>query len=120
MLNLLWGRLQREKLTNVELVQGTATDPRLPRGSLDLALLVDVYHEFSEPQAMLRGLHAALKPDGRLVLLEYRAEDPAVPIRPEHKMTVAQAKLEVEAESFQLSAVHDDLPWQHILVFARR
>jgi len=69
---------------------------------------------------MLRHMRDALKPTGRLVLLEYRAEDPRVPIRPEHKMTVAQARLEVEAEGFTLSTVNEDLPWQHILIFTRR
>ena len=88
--------------------------------NFDLALLVDVYHEFSAPQAMLRRIREALKPDGRLVLLEYRKEDPNVPIRFEHKMSVAEAKLEIEDEQFQLVAVDERLPRQHILIFARR
>jgi SAM-dependent methyltransferase len=120
MLDIIRGRLERERIRNVEVVLGTPTDPRLPRASLDLALMVDVYHEFSDPQAMLRQIRDALKPDGRLVLLEYRAEDRQVPIRPEHKMTVAQAKLEVEAEGFALSVVNEELPWQHLLIFTRR
>lgn len=120
MLDILRRRIERQRLTNVELVLGTDSDPRLPRASIDLALMVDVYHEFSQPQAMLRQIREALKPDGRLVLLEYRAEDPRVPILPEHKMTVAQAKLEVEAEGFTLAAVNEELPWQHLLVFSRR
>jgi predicted methyltransferase len=78
--------------------------------------LVDVYHEFSEPQNMLRGIRAALKPDGRLVLLEYRKEDPSIPIRVEHKMTVAEVKTELEAEGFKLSQVVETLPRQHILI----
>jgi len=120
MLDIIRRRIERQRLTNVELVLGTDSDPRLPRASIDLALMVDVYHEFSQPQAMLRQIREALKPDGRLVLLEYRAEDPRVPILPEHKMTVAQAKLEVEAEGFTLATVNEELPWQHLLVFARR
>lgn len=120
MLQILRSRLERERILNVEPILGTVDDPRLPNGALDLILMVDVYHEFSEPQAMLRRLRDALKPGGRLVLLEYRAEDPRVPIRPEHKMTVAQAKLEVESEGFALTTVNEDLPWQHILVFTRR
>jgi ubiquinone/menaquinone biosynthesis C-methylase UbiE len=119
MLDIIRRRLERERIGNVEVVLGTTTDPRLPRASLDLALMVDVYHEFSEPQAMLRQIREALKPGGRLVLLEYRAEDPRVPIRPEHKMTIAQAKLEVEAEGFALTTVNNDLPWQHVLIFTR-
>ena len=81
--------------------------------------MVDVYHEFSHPQQMLRGLRAALKPGGRLVLLEYKKEDPSIPIRPDHKMSVAEAKLEVEAEGFRLSRVGNQLPRQHILVFEK-
>jgi ubiquinone/menaquinone biosynthesis C-methylase UbiE len=120
MLDILRRRLARERIMNVELVLGSPNDPRLPRDSLDLALMVDVYHEFSEPQVMLRQIRDALKPAGRLVLLEYRAEDRSVPILPEHKMTVAQAKLEVEAEGFTLATVNEDLPWQHILIFTRK
>lgn len=120
MLQILRSRLERERILNVEPILGTVDDPRLPSGVLDLILMVDVYHEFSEPQAMLRRMRDALKPTGRLVLLEYRAEDPRVPIRPEHKMSVAQAKLEVEAEGFSLTTVNEDLPWQHILIFTRR
>ena len=120
MLSRLRQRLMREKITNVETVLGTAEDPKLPSEALDLILMVDVYHEFSEPQAMLRRMRDALKPDGRLVLLEYRKEDPAIPIRLEHKMSVAEAKLEVEAEGYTLSKVDEVLPRQHILVFAKR
>ena len=120
MLEILRRRVERERIPRVELVLGTPSDPRLPRGSIDLALMVDVYHEFSEPRAMLQAVRAALRPGGRLVLLEYRGEDPAVPIRPEHKMTVAQAKTEVEAEGFRLTRVVEDLPWQHLLVFTLR
>lgn len=120
MLDLLRRRVERERLTNVELVLGTEDDPRLPPASVDLALMVDVYHEFSQPQTMLRRIRGALKPGGRLVLLEYRGEDAWIPIRPEHKMTVAQAKLEVEAEGFQLTSVNSRLPWQHLLVFSLR
>jgi ubiquinone/menaquinone biosynthesis C-methylase UbiE len=119
MLRLLGLRLKSDKVTNVMLVQGTQDDPRLPPSSLDLELLVDVYHEFSAPQLMLRHLRDALKGDGRLVLLEYRKEDPSIPIRPEHKMSVADAKLEVEAEGYHLSKVDESLPRQHILIFTK-
>jgi ubiquinone/menaquinone biosynthesis C-methylase UbiE len=120
MLDLLARRLARKKIGNVTLVQGTLDDPKLPPESVDLALMVDVYHEFSQPQAMLRHLRAALKPGGRMVLLEYRKEDPTIPIRPEHKMSVAEAKLEVEAEGFTLSTVDESLPRQHILIFTAK
>jgi len=120
MLARLRQRLARENITNVQTVLGTADDPKLPPAALDLILMVDVYHEFSEPQTMLRRMRDALKPDGRLVLLEYRKEDPAIPIRLEHKMSVAEAKLEVEAEGYTLARVDEVLPRQHILVFAKR
>ena len=120
MIDLLRTRLAERRITNVTLIQGAIDDPKLPASSIDLALLVDVYHEFSAPQAMLRRIREALKPDGRLVLLEYRKEDPNVPIRFEHKMSVAEAKLEIEDEQFQLVAVDERLPRQHILIFARR
>jgi ubiquinone/menaquinone biosynthesis C-methylase UbiE len=120
MLTLLRQRLDREKIANVNLVLGTLTDPRLPADTIDLILMVDVYHEFSEPQAMLRRMRASLKTNGRLVLLEYRKEDPSIPIRPDHKMSVAEAKMEVEAEGFTLSTVDERLPWQHILVFTKK
>jgi len=117
MLDLLKRRLARDHIANVVPVQGTADDPKLPAASVDLELMVDVYHELSQPQAMLRHLRDALKPGGRLVLLEYRKEDPAIPIRPEHKMSVAEAKMELEAEGFDLTAVNESLPRQHLLVF---
>ena len=120
MLDILRARIERERLSNIELVLGTPTDPRLPRASVDLAILVDVYHEFSAPQVMLRRIRDALKPGGRLVLLEYRGEDPKVPILPAHKMTVSQARTEVEAEGFALTTVKEDLPWQHVLIFTVR
>lgn len=119
MLRLLRKRLQSAGLNNIELVLGTETDPKLPSRALDLILMVDVYHEFAQPQRMLKHLREALKPDGRLVLLEYRKEDPYVPIRPEHKMSVAEAKAELEDEGFALETVKHDLPRQHILIFRR-
>jgi ubiquinone/menaquinone biosynthesis C-methylase UbiE len=119
MLAMLRERLDKERIGNVTLVQGAIDDPRLPPSSLDLILMVDVYHEFSQPQQMLRGMLAALKPGGRMVLLEYKKEDPSIPIRLEHKMTVAEAKLEVEAEGFRLARVGTELPRQHILVFEK-
>ncbi|SRR5579884_1368411 len=106
-------------LKNVEPVQGTFTDPKLPPGRMDLVLLVDVYHEFSEPQEMLHGIRESLKPDGRLVLLEYRKEDPKIPILEEHKMTVAEVKAELEPEGYVLRQVIETLPRQHILILTK-
>src|SRR5829696_7522258 len=110
-------RVQREALTNVQLVQSAENEPRLPARTFDLILMVDVYHELAHPQVILGKLLASLKPAGRLVLLEYRKEDPAIPIRPEHKMSVNEARLELEAEGFQLDRVVGVLPRQHILIF---
>jgi SAM-dependent methyltransferase len=119
MLDLLQKAMAREKVVNVVPVLGAIDDPKLPAAALDLVLMVDVYHEFSQPQLMLQRIRAALKPGGRLVLLEYRAEDPEVPILPEHKMTKAQVKLEVEHEGFRQQRVYDDLPRQHLIIFTR-
>jgi ubiquinone/menaquinone biosynthesis C-methylase UbiE len=120
MLALLDKRVKSAKLANVTAVLGAIDDPMLPPASVDMALMVDVYHELSRPQEMLRHIREALKPGGRLVLLEYRKEDPAIPIRPEHKMSVSEAKLELEAEGFKLSRVDDELPRQHVLIFTKR
>jgi ubiquinone/menaquinone biosynthesis C-methylase UbiE len=120
MIRRLEANAARAGFTNVQPVLGIPTNPELPDNAVDLALMVDVYHELAEPQAMLRALRVSLKPDGKLVLLEYRKEDPAIPIRPDHEMTVAEAKLEVEAEGYRLSRVVETLPRQHILIFTKR
>jgi len=112
-------RLVRERVDNVDVVQATEVNPRLPDGIFDLVLMVDVYHELSRPQDVLRRLRTALKPDGRLVLIEYRKESTWVPIREEHKMSVKEARMELEAEGYRFDRVIDVLPWQHILVFRR-
>ena len=109
--------IEKKRVGNVVTVLGAADDPKLPKACCDLLLMVDVYHELSEPQKMLRKMREELKPDGRLVLIEFRKEDPNVPIKPEHKMTVAVAKLEVEAEGYKLDSVIEKLPWQHIIIF---
>ena len=106
-------------LTNVEPVLGAEDDPRLPAGRMDLVLLVDVYHEFSQPRKMLQRIRESLQRDGRLVLLEYRKEDPAVPIRPEHKMSTEEVKSEVEPEGFRLDKTLESLPRQHIRIFRK-
>lgn len=117
MLSLIRKKIETQRISNVELVLGSETESRLPDAVLDLALMVDVYHELSQPQAFLASLKRALKPDGRLVLIEFRKESPDVPIRPEHKMSVREARLELEAEGYRWERVIDVLPWQHILVF---
>jgi len=119
MLDRLRQTMAERKLANYEAVLGAEDDPRLPAGRIDLALLVDVYHEFSQPQKMLRKIRASLTSDGRMVLLEYRKEDPQVPILPAHKMSVAEVKAEIEPEGFRLEKTLEDLPRQHILIFRK-
>lgn len=116
MLDLIRAKVTREKIENVTLVQGTATDPRLPDATFDMVLMVDVYHELSGPQAFIARLKKSLKPDGRLVLIEFRGEDPNVPVLPVHKMTVAQIRDELAADGLAIERVIDVLPWQHIVI----
>ena len=106
-------------IENVKTVLGTITDTRIPPESVDVILFVDAYHEFSHPWEMKRSLMKALKPGGRVVLVEYRAEDPDVMIKPRHKMEEAQARREFEAAGFQWIATRDELPQQHVLIFRK-
>jgi ubiquinone/menaquinone biosynthesis C-methylase UbiE len=114
---LLQARAKVEGVTNVELVLGTQTDTGLPPGTCDLVLMADVYHELADPAAVLASVRRALSARGRLVLLEFRAEDPEVPIKPEHKMSKAQIMRELEANGFVLDRAFDELPWQHLMFF---
>ena len=102
---------------NVRVVLAGEHDPRLPPALCDLVLLVDVYHELEHPEAVLAGLRTALKADGRVALVEFRGEDPTVPIKPEHKMTRAQATRELVANGFAPAGSYEKLPWQHLLFF---
>lgn len=117
MIRLLRKNIEDRKLRNVEIVVGTPTDPKLPANSLDLVLMVDVYHEFAEPVAMMKHIQNALKPDGRVVLVEFRKEDPSVPIQPLHKMSVQDVRSELEPLGFKFQRSLEFLPWQHILIF---
>jgi protein-L-isoaspartate O-methyltransferase len=119
MLALIKKKVDGTGTSNVQLVLGTATESQLPDAAVDLALMVDVYHELAQPQTFLRSVKRALRPEGRLVLIEFRKESPWVPIRDEHKMTIGDARLELEAEGYRFDRVIDVLPWQHILVFGR-
>src|SRR5580658_2328420 len=119
MLDLLTKNMSTRHLANFRAVLGTIDDPKLPKNSIDLVLLVDVYHEFSEPEKMLDRIRESLKPNGRIVFLEYRAEDPEVPIRPEHKMTVAQVRAEVQPEGYSFDKTIEVLPQQHIIIFRK-
>ena len=120
MLALLRKRAEAEQIENISPILGSIYNPRLPTESVDLILLVDVYHEFSHPERMLTAMHAALKPQGLVVLLEYRAEDPAVPIKPLHKMSKEQIMKEFPANGFRLAKEFEKLPWQHMMFFAKQ
>jgi ubiquinone/menaquinone biosynthesis C-methylase UbiE len=104
-------------LSNVEVVLGSDTDVKLPDDSIDLALLVDVYHEFQHPREMLRSIRRSLKTGGRLVLIEYRKEDATLPIAPTHRLSVAEAMAEVEPEGFTFDRDLETLPRQHVISF---
>jgi ubiquinone/menaquinone biosynthesis C-methylase UbiE len=107
-------------LENVTVVKGGNRSPNLPDAALDLAMMVDVYHELAYPREMLQAIHRALKPEGKLLLLEYRAEDPAIPIKELHKMRVAQVNKELAANGFKLFKQENFLPIQHFLLYEKR
>ena len=119
MLERLEAEMRKRDIGNVLSILGTPVDPNLPAQSVDLALMVDVYHEFRHPEAMVAKIRRSLKDDGRMVLVEYRGEDPTVPIRPEHKMTVKQVLLEILPMGFRLQSRLDFLPWQHLFIFVK-
>ena len=120
MLELMKGYLAKEEVTNVVPVLGTSDDPRIPPGTLDWVLMVDVYHELQEPKAMLARIRESLKPAGKVALIEYRAEgDSAAHIRREHRMSVEQILEEWIPAGFRMTARHEDLPTQHFLVFEK-
>ncbi|MBV6499448.1 MAG: Ubiquinone/menaquinone biosynthesis C-methyltransferase UbiE [Prosthecobacter sp.] len=118
MIVMLNERIAEKAITNIEPIIGEVDDPKLPPKSCDLILLVDVYHEFSHPEAMLTGMKKALKPGGQIVLVEFRAEDDSVPIKPEHKMSKAQITREMNANGLKLVREFDGLPWQHMMFFS--
>lgn len=119
MLQKLNVRANRVKIENIEPILGKIDDPRLPAGEVDLLLMVDVYHEFSHPESMLWGIRNSLKPEGVVALLEYRKEDPTVPIKELHKMSKVQIMKEYKANGFKLVREFNELPWQHLMFFAR-
>jgi precorrin-6B methylase 2 len=121
MLELLGDKLSRIGVKNVELVHGTEKSPKLKKDSIDLAIMVDVYHEFKFPFEMMEELSKSLKPGGRIAFVEYRREDPQVPIKLVHKMTEAQVKKEILQPEFGLKwkETIGELPRQHIVVFER-
>ncbi len=119
MLRLLRQAAKQARLGNIVPVLGAPDDPRLPEETFDLVLMVDVYHEFSHPEAMLQAIRRSLKPDGRIALVEFRAEDPEVPIKPLHKMSKAQILKELPPNGLELVEQFDGLPWQHLMFFQK-
>lgn len=119
MIEMLRRNLDAKGIKNVEPINGLFHDPKLPADTCDLILLVDVYHEFSHPVQMLAAMRAALKKDGQLVLVEFRAEDPDVPIKPEHKMSKEQIHKEMNANGFKMTREFNGLPWQHLMFFGK-
>lgn len=120
MLEMLEERKREEGVENVETIQGEVDDPMLPENTVDMAFMVDAYHEFSHPWEMMRGIVRALKPGGRVILLEYRGEDPDIPIRPLHKMTQEQVVREMSVFDLYWEKTLDFLPWQHMMVFVKQ
>lgn len=119
MLALIEQRKARENVANLETILGAEDDPRLPNNEIDLAFIVDAYHEFSFPREMGERLKEALTPGGQLVLVEYRAEDPRVPIKPLHKMSEKQVKQEMAAIGLTWVRTESYLPQQHVLIFQK-
>lgn len=120
MISVLEARAEELSITNVTPVLGTVSNPGLPAGTVDLIFIVDAYHEFSHPFEMGQAMVEALKPGGQLVLIEYRGEDPSVPIKRLHKMTEQQARTEMAALGLQFVRTEDFLPQQHFMVFAKQ
>ncbi len=117
MLDMLMKRVNEAGLENVTPIKGEPGNPNLPKGELDMVLMVDVYHEFANPEQMLNAIRESLKPDGVVALAEFRAEDPEVPIKPLHKMSKKQILKEYTANGFSLAREYDELPWQHLMFF---
>jgi SAM-dependent methyltransferase len=120
MLDLIRKRMKDKKVTNVEPILGTITDPKLPTAGVDLILMVDVYHEFDHPLEMTDAMVKALKPGGRLVFVEYRLEDKDVPIKLVHKMSQKQVAKEMAPHPLRYVKTLDGLPWQHIIIFEKK
>lgn len=119
MLSIMRRKISEEGIENVTLVQGSETSPQLDENSVDLVIMVDVYHELSHPREMMQEIVRALKPNGRFVLLEYRMEDPTVPIKRLHKMSEKQAVREMKSVGLRLRENIANLPWQHCMVFVK-
>lgn len=119
MLQLIESQKGEQNVSNIDGVLGEIDDPNLELNSIDAAIMVDAYHEFSHPYEMINGIYEALKPGGRIFLLEYRGEDASVPIRPLHKMTQEQVVKEMSVFGLEWTDTLDFLPWQHMMIFTK-
>ena len=120
MLDLVNRAAKKDHVTNVQTILGTIEDPKLPENAVDVVLMVDAYHEFDHPREMMLGIVKGLKSGGRVIDIEYRAEDPEVNIKPHHKMTEAQAIKEMAAVGLRHVKTYEDLPQQHLMVFEKK
>ncbi|MGL6073369.1 MAG: class I SAM-dependent methyltransferase [Fimbriiglobus sp.] len=121
MLKLIEKRAKKEKVSNIELITSTEADPKLPEAKVDLIIMVDVYHELAFPYEMMEKMVAALKPGGRIAFVEFRLEDPQVPIKLVHKMSERQVLKEMsEFANMEHTKTNRDLPWQHIILFTKK
>lgn len=119
MLDILAEKMAEENITNIKGILGTITDPKLPPNSVDLVIMVDVYHEFSHPYEMMQNICRGLKTGGRVVFVEYRLEDPNVPIKLLHKMSELQVIKEATPHPLSWVETFHDLPWQHVIIFEK-
>lgn len=120
MLDIINSLKEEKGISNVEPILGTITDPKLPLNSVDLVLMVDAYHEFSHPYEVMQGIVKSLKPGGRVVLVEYRGENPFIPIKALHKMTQKQVRKEMSAVRLQWRETKSFLPTQHLMIFEKK
>lgn len=120
MLAHLTNRMAALSISNVQAFLGTVTDPKLPAASVDWVLMVDVYHEFSHPYEMMKAICKSLKPKGQVIFVEFRGEDPKVPIKPLHKMTEAQLRKEMSVHPLEWRETIPVLPRQHIIIFQKK
>ena len=120
MVAVLQAAAKRRGYEHIKPVMGTVRDITLPAGAVDVAIMVDVYHELEFPYEVLQSVVHSLKPGGRVVFVEYRAEDPRVPIKRLHKMSEAQIRLEAEQHALEWERTANELPWQHVVIFKRK
>jgi predicted methyltransferase len=118
-IDYLHKKINKTRFKNIEVIKGIETNPNLPKGKLDLVFMVDVYHEMAYPREMLAAIKNSLKPGGLILLLEYKAEDPEVPIKELHKMSLIQVDRELKSQGFIKESIGEFLPWQHFILYKK-